>query len=291
MAGVGRRGYFAAAARAAMFTATAGHAAGVASQNADADGMDGRRANALKYLDTGVTNFSHCEFHFASVSATIVILHRQLLHLRFPQIQVILLIHLDQSHLFPPVNSIIHPQLALLPPLPDLQALHHHGHHLQAIIPLIGFHSLRNSKANIRRLTRPFLLGKFLKQIHFPQNRSLAMVWHTLSQVMKTMLVNYLRDYPSQFQKSLSHNPSVIKYASQPWMRNSQGRILTRGPLHLVHRRLSDMARLRAAPQSLEAVPLLLLLHPIILPSPQKGSNEQWRLSSKKAYLLPLGLV
>ena len=64
MAGVGRRGYFAAAARAAMFTATAGHAAGVASQNADADGMDGRRANALKYLDTGVTNFSHCEFHF-----------------------------------------------------------------------------------------------------------------------------------------------------------------------------------------------------------------------------------
>lgn len=64
MAGVGRRGYFAAAARAAMFTATAGHSAGGGWQDAGADGMDGRRSNAPKFLDIGVTSSSHCEFYF-----------------------------------------------------------------------------------------------------------------------------------------------------------------------------------------------------------------------------------
>ena len=68
MAGVGRRGYFAAAARAAMFAATAGHAVGGAGQDSGADGMDAWCANAPKYLDTGTANSSHCEFHFCLVT-------------------------------------------------------------------------------------------------------------------------------------------------------------------------------------------------------------------------------
>ena len=72
MAGVGRRGYFAAAARAAMFAATAGHAVGGAGQDSGGNGMDGWCANPPKYLDTSTANSSHCEFHFYfSLIATI----------------------------------------------------------------------------------------------------------------------------------------------------------------------------------------------------------------------------
>lgn len=51
MAGVGRRGYFAAAARAAMFTASSNHGGVMPHDRGTTDGMDGRRANAPMYLD------------------------------------------------------------------------------------------------------------------------------------------------------------------------------------------------------------------------------------------------
>jgi hypothetical protein len=69
MAGVGRRG-FAAAARAAMFATTPGHVGGT---RHDGDvPPDGRRANAPKYLDIN-TSSSYCEFiHSLQCSASCV---------------------------------------------------------------------------------------------------------------------------------------------------------------------------------------------------------------------------
>jgi hypothetical protein len=68
MAGVGRRG-FAAAAHAAMFATVTGHVGGPRYDGGVAsEGADGRRPNAPKYLDINTAPSSYCEFYSCSIA-------------------------------------------------------------------------------------------------------------------------------------------------------------------------------------------------------------------------------
>lgn len=68
MAGVGRRG-FAAAAHAAMFATVAGHVGGPRYDGGVAsEGADGRRPNAPKYLDINTASSSYCKFYSYSIA-------------------------------------------------------------------------------------------------------------------------------------------------------------------------------------------------------------------------------
>lgn len=183
MAGVGRRG-FAAAARAAMFATTAGHTGGVWHNKG---GMDDRRPP--QFLDINTVSV-YCEFCICAVCIVILtfIYFDQLLpRLRFLPTQVTPPIHRGQDHLYLRIVDICLPHA----PRPQPPKLVSHCQYLalRRQVPSTGRPSSTSSRIGLPQST-PHLSKRTALRLNSRLAQALNTVWHMLIQLMMKKMVS-----------------------------------------------------------------------------------------------------